>query len=343
MLLIAGLVLLVLGAELLVRGASALALVWGITPLVVGLTVVAFGTSAPEVAVSVRSAWSGQADIAIGNVVGSNLFNVMFILGLSALVAPLAVGADLVRRDIPVLVGVSAGVWAVTAGGSLEPVVAALLLTGLAGYTGWLIWQSRRPGRSDGGEDVLGTLPLPWAVVFVLAGLGLLALGAGWLVDAAVSIAGSLGASKRVVGLTIVAAGTSFPELATSVVAAARGQRDIAVGNVVGSNIFNLLGVLGAAGVVSGEGLTLAPAVQSFDVPLMVGVALLCWPLGFSGFTLSRAEGTFLVLGYLLYAGALVGEVTARPAWAGALGWSTWCWLAVGLIAGAWRVWHGRR
>lgn len=344
LLLIGGLIVLVLGAELLVRGASSMALAWGVGPLVVGLTVVAFGTSAPEVAVSVRSAWAGQADIAIGNVVGSNIFNVLFILGLSALVAPLVVSADLVRRDIPVLIVVSLGILLLTLGGTLSTWMACLLVVGLAGYTAWLIWAAKR-GAADRAttEAPQRRLPLPLAFCFILVGLALLVLGAGWLVDAAVVIARGVGASELVIGLTIVAAGTSFPELATSVVAAVRGQRDIAIGNVIGSNIFNILGVLGAAGLVSGDGLTLAPALRAFDLPLMAGIALLCWPLCRSGFTLTRSEGAFLIAGYVLYTGALVAGAMEAATLARALSWATWGWLGIGLIGGAWVVVRLRR
>ena len=326
----AGLVVLVLGADLFVRGASSLALRWGVSPLVVGLTVVALGTSAPEVAVSVRAAWVGQADIAIGNVVGSNLFNILCVLGLSALVAPLTVSLDLVRRDIPVMIVVSLALLLLTLHGVLAPWSALLLLVGLAGYILWLIRNSRRVSEAITPSQKQVAVPLAFA--FLLAGLTLLVLGAGWLVDSAVSIARLLGVSELVIGLTIVSAGTSLPELATSVVAAARGERDIAVGNAIGSNIFNMLFVLGAAGSISGTGLPLAPDLRVFDFPVMAGVALLCYPLCRSGFTLSRGEGIYLVLGYLLYSGALVARATGSPALLSQL---TWAWLVIGLVAGA--------
>lgn len=333
--LVAGLVVLVLGADLLVRGASSLALRWGVSPLVVGLTVVALGTSAPEVAVSVRAAWVGQADIALGNVVGSNLFNVLCVLGLSAIVAPLSVRIELVRRDIPVMIVVSLLVLLLTLGGSLARWSALLLLLCLAGYISWLVRITRR--GSEVSELPQKRLKAPVALALLLAGLALLVLGAGWLVESAAAIARLLGVSELVIGLTIVSVGTSLPELATSVVAAAKGERDIAVGNAIGSNLFNLLFVLGAAGAISGGGLPLSPALRAFDLPMMVGVALLCYPLCRSGFTLSRGEGLFLMGGYLLYTGALVGRTLGSP---GLLVVATWAWLGFGLVAGTFFAWR---
>jgi cation:H+ antiporter len=262
LLLLAGLAALVTGAELLVRGASRLALRFGTSPLVIGLTVVAFGTSSPELAVSVQSGLAGQADIAVGNVVGSNIFNVLAVLGLAALVAPLVVQQRLVRFEVPLVVGLSVLVLVMVQDRRVGAVDGLLLLGGLIGYTVFAIRQSLREAtavRSEYdqafGVGASGWLArLPAQVVFVLGGLGLLVLGAKWLVDSAVSIARSLGVGEAVIGLTVVAAGTSFPELATSVVAAMRGERDIAVGNVVGSSVFNLLGILGTAALVTPEG-----------------------------------------------------------------------------------------
>jgi len=255
LLLVAGLAVLVLGAELLVRGASRLALRFGVSPLVIGLTVVAFGTSSPELAVSVQSGLEGKADIALGNVVGSNIFNVLAVLGLSALVAPLVVQQRLVRFEVPLVIGISALSLLLAQDGRIGLFDGLLLVGGLIAYTLLVIQQSRRESAAvkaeyeqEFGGSIAGWLGrLPIQVACVLSGLGLLVLGANWLVDSAVSIARALDISEVVIGLTIVAAGTSFPELATSVVAAMRGERDIAVGNVVGSSLFNLLGILGIA------------------------------------------------------------------------------------------------
>jgi cation:H+ antiporter len=252
-----GLVALVVGAELLVRGASKLALSFGISSLVVGLTVVAFGTSAPEMAVSVQSSWSGRVDIALGNVVGSNIFNVLVILGLSALVTPLVVHQQVIRQEVPVMIGVSLLLWALALDGGISRWEGILLAALVVGYTVLLIRQSRRETAAVQAEveaeyqEAFDGPPRGWdshwgaQALLILAGLALLVAGAQWLVEAAVGFARQFGVSELIIGLTIVAAGTSLPEVATSVMAAIRGERDIAVGNVVGSNIFNILAVLG--------------------------------------------------------------------------------------------------
>lgn len=320
--LVAGLVVLVTGAELLVRGASRLALRFGISPLVIGLTVVAFGTSSPELAVSVQSGLAGQADIAVGNVVGSNIFNVLAVLGFAAIIAPLVVQQQLVRFEVPLVIGLSVLVLVMAQDGRIGPLDGLLLVGGLIAYTAFVIRQSRREaasvqaeydkqfsGAADGWRS---RLPVP--VAFVFCGLGLLVLGATWLVDAAVSIARSLEISEAVIGLTIVAAGTSFPELATSVVAAVRGDRDIAVGNVVGSSIFNLLGILGIAALVTPQGLSVAPALVHFDIPVMIAVAFACLPIFATGHRITRWEGALFLVYYMLYITYLVLAATHHNA-----------------------------
>ncbi|MFN8643164.1 MAG: calcium/sodium antiporter [Candidatus Binatia bacterium] len=299
---VVGLVLLVAGAEALVRGASRLAALFGISRLVIGLTIVAAGTSSPELAVSVGAALTGQSDIAVGNVVGSNIFNVLFILGLCALVAPLRVSSQLVRTDVPVMIGTSLLLLALGADGRLSPIDGLFLLAGMVAYFWYSVAEGRREqaAAGDGGEPTGGLVP---QLLWVAAGLALLVLGARWLVEGAVAMARLMGVSELVVGLTIVAAGTSLPEVATSVVASVRGQRDIAVGNVVGSNIFNILGILGASALVAG-GLPVAPSLQGFDIPVMVAVALACLPIFFTGHVINRSEGALFLgyyVGYTLY------------------------------------------
>jgi len=315
LLFVLGLGLLVLGAELLVRGASRLALLVGISPLVVGLTVVAFGTSSPELAVSVQSAVAGQADIAIGNVVGSNIFNVLFILGTSALIVPLLVNQQLVRQEVPVMIGVSLLLWWLASDGRLGNWEAVTLLGLLALYTVLLVVQSRREQAAGQAEDTEAVARPAgsargghWVVqlLLVAGGLSLLVLGARWLVESAIAFAQYLGVSELVIGLTIVAAGTSLPEVATSILAAIRGERDIAVGNVVGSNIFNILGVLGASGLAAPAGLTVAPAVLSFDLVVMVVVALACLPVFFTGRRIARWEGGMFLAYYAAYTTYLI-------------------------------------
>ena len=304
--------LLVGGAELLVRGASRLAVAAGITPLVVGLTVVAFGTSAPEMAVTVGSAYAGQAEVALGNVVGSNIFNILFILGISALIAPLVVAQQLIRFDVPLLIGVSVLVLALSLDGRLGRLDGAVLFAGIVAYTVWLIRQSRRevPAVVEEYDDAFA-VPAERArpvvnVVLVLVGLGLLVLGARWLVDAAVATATALGVSELVIGLTIVAAGTSLPEVATSVLATIRGERDIAVGNVIGSCLFNLLAVLGLGGLVAPDGIPVSQGALSFDIPVMTAVAIAALPIFFTGHTIARWEAAVFLGYYAAYTGYLI-------------------------------------
>lgn len=316
--LILGLILLVVGAEGLVRGAARLAAMVGISPLVIGLTVVAYGTSAPEMAVSVQSALAGQADIALGNVVGSNIFNVLFILGVSALIVPLVVSRQLIRRDVPIMIGVSAGLWLMSLDGVVGRFDGLLLFSGVVIYTVWSVWQSRRENQSLGPaydesfgvEQQKSAKNILIQVAYIGVGLGLLVLGANWLVTGAVALARTMGVSELVIGLTIVAAGTSLPEVATSVVASVRGERDIAVGNVVGSNIFNILAVLGLAAVVSPAGVAVSPQALRFDIPVMTVVAVACLPIFFTGGRIARWEGFLFLAYYVAYTLYLIFAVT---------------------------------
>lgn len=310
LLFILGLIFLIIGAEALVRGASRLAAVLGISPLVIGLTVVAFGTSSPELAVSVKSALSGQASLALGNVVGSNTFNILFILGISALIAPLAVSQKLVRLEVPLMIALSATVLILSLDENISRFDGILLVASLIIYIAFLIYQSRkeRVNASDNYTSELGTeenekTESNWVknTSLVIIGLVLLVFGSRWLVDGAVAFAQYLGVSELIVGLTIVAAGTSLPEVVTSIIAAIRGERDIAVGNVVGSNIFNIMGVLGLAGVVAPTGIDIPTAVIGFDIPVMIAAALACLPIFFTGGIISRKEGIVLLGYYVAY------------------------------------------
>ena len=313
LLFIVGLAALVAGASLLVRGASALALSFGVSPLVVGLTIVALGTSSPEVAVSVGAAMEGRTDIAVGNVVGSNIFNVLFILGASALIVPLLVHVQLIRQEVPIMIGASLLLVALGFDGRLTRLDAAVLFGLLVVYTVFLIVQSRRQTQ-EAVAELTAELPQSaawdrhWAVqvALVVAGLVLLVLGSDWLVTAAVAFARSLGVSDLVIGLTIVAAGTSMPEVATSITAAIKGERDIAVGNVVGSNTFNILGCLGLAGLVAPSGLPLAPSVLTFDIWVMLAVAIACLPVFFTGREIARWEGAVFLGYYAAYVAYLI-------------------------------------
>ena len=315
--LVGGLVLLVLGAEWLVRGASSIATRLGIAPIVIGLTVVAFGTSAPEMAVSIGASVSGNADVSLGNVVGSNIFNILFILGLSAVFGGLAIEQRLIRIDIPLLTGISFVTLGLALNGSFGRLEGAVFFVGLLVYTGWLIRNARRESKAVEAEYVsevaslegaTAQKPLPVQIFFVIAGLALLVLGARWLVNSATDIAESFGVSDLVIGLTIVAAGTSLPELATSVMAAIRGQRDIAVGNVVGSNLFNLLGVLGASAAISKNGVSVADAALRLDIPVMIAATIVLIPICWNGFQIKRWEGVLLAAFYVAYVAYLILE-----------------------------------
>ena len=316
LLFVAGLALLIFGANTLVRGASKLALSFGISPLVVGLTIVAFGTSAPEMAVSVGAVMDGRTDIAIGNVVGSNIFNVLFILGLSALIAPLVVNIQLIRQEVPIMVGASLLLLALGLDGKLSMLDGGLLFTLLLGYTVFLVVQSRRETQAAQDEYAAEVRPAEagawdshWAaqIGLIAAGLAALMFGSDYLVQASVSFAKTMGVSDLVIGLTIVAAGTSMPEVATSLAAALKGERDIAVGNVVGSNTFNLLGCVGLSGLVSGDlGLMVPPSVLAFDIWVMLAVALACVPVFLTGREIARWEGAVFVLYYVGYVAYLI-------------------------------------
>lgn len=325
--LIAGLVLLGAGAETLIRGASEMAEAVGVPSVIVGLTVVAFGTSAAELVVSVKASAAGQAGLALGNVIGSNVFNVLFILGVAALARPLIVSARLVRLDVPIGIGLSVGVLLLATDGTVSRIEGGALVLGLLAYTAFLVAQARagfssthppdaENEKSGGGEEPRTFGPQSWLLNAGLAagGLALLVLGAGWFVGGAVAVAKSFGISDLVVGLTIVAGGTSLPELATSVLATLRGERDIAVGNVVGSNIFNLLAVLGISAAASPGGVPVSEAALWFDLPVMVAVSVASLPIFFTGHRISRWEGALFLAYYGAYVMYLVLAATQHEA-----------------------------
>jgi cation:H+ antiporter len=350
LLLTAGILLLVAGAEALVRGASQIATGIGISPLVVGLTVVALGTSAPELAVSVGSSLSGQTELALGNVVGSNIFNVLFTLGLTALVAPLAVSNQLVRLDVPLGIGAAVGTLLVALDGTIGLLDGTILVTALIVYTGVLIVKSR--AESAGEDAIPARYDQPstvgqWTinVGLVIGGLALLVLGARWIVAAAVDIAQRLGVSELIIGLTIVAGGTSLPELATSVLAGMRGKREIAVGNVVGSNLFNLLAVLGLSAVVAPGGVPVSESVLWFDLPVMIATAVACLPIFLTGHVIARWEGGLFLGYYGAYTVYLFLATTQHDALS-TFSTAMWAFVlpltAVTLLVGALRAWWTR-
>lgn len=314
---VVGLVILIFGAEALVRGASGLAANLGISPLIIGLTVVAFGTSSPEMAVSVISGINNQADLSLGNVIGSNILNVLLILGLSALITPLVVSRQLIRLDVPIMIGCSLLVLVMSLGGNISRIDGIILFCGILLYTFFSIRQGRKEKKIEPDEfrEQYGSRSkrtVAVDVVMAVAGLFMLLLGSHWLVNGAVFIAKRLGVSEIIIGLTIVAVGTSLPEAATSVVASLRGQRDIAVGNIVGSNIFNLLAVLGLAGIFSPGGIDVTKSVLHFDLPVMIAVAIACLPIFFTGHLIARWEGALFFGYYVIYTLYIVLSTTGN-------------------------------
>ena len=311
-LLVIGLGCLVGGAELLVRGAAAIASRLGISPVVIGLTVVAFGTSAPELAVSVNAALGGSADVALGNVVGSNIVNILLILGLSATVGALAVTQRIIRLDVPILIVVTVAMMAMSLDNSIGRLDGLILVFGAVGYTVWLVRTSRGDDKDAAiaeeykeAVDILDEnvvkLPLFTQILFVLGGLVVLVVGSQLLVNSATDIAESFGVSELVIGLTIVAIGTSLPELATSVMASIRGERDIAVGNVIGSNLFNIMLVLGASSSLSSDGINVQASALRLDMPVMLGATIALLPICWNGFQIKRWEGFVLAGFYAIY------------------------------------------
>jgi cation:H+ antiporter len=311
--LLSGLVLLIIGAELMVRAAVRLAERLHVRPLIIGLTIVALGSSAPQMTVSLQAALTDNPDIAVGSVVGSGIFNILVTLGLSALIIPLRVSRQLVRLDIPLMIGASLLVFILAWNKDLGRFDGILLIGALALYLFLLFRQSRHSTRphSTRPEDTQQS----WLIsgLMIVAGLTMLVFAGRLLLGAAVAVATDLGLSERVIGLTVVAVGTSLPELATSLIAALRGQRDIAVGNVIGANLFNLLGVLGLTALLAPTPLSVSPNALDFDLPVMLGVAALCLPVFYSGYRVTRAEGLLLLGLYLVYGLHVVSFTTGMP------------------------------
>jgi cation:H+ antiporter len=321
---------------------------------VVGLTVVAFGTSAPEVAVTTQGVLAGQPDLAVGNVVGSNIANVLLILGLSAIITPLVVAQQLARLDIPLMIGVSVLVLVLALDRSISRVEGGLLFVGIVAYTIFAIRQSRKESQaiqSEYAQEFAQPAPKRGSQAFLnvaglILGLVLIVLGARWLVAGATALARTFGVSELIIGLTVIAVGTSLPEIATSVVASLRGERDIAVGNVVGSNLFNLLSVLGIAGILATDGIAVSDAVLRFDLPVMLAAAVACLPIFAAGNMIARWQGVLFVAYYVVYTAYLVLAATehdALPVFSTVL----WAFVlpltAATLFIIAWRTWHKER
>jgi cation:H+ antiporter len=320
-LLLGGGAVLLLGAEWLVRGAVRVSLAVGISPLVVGLTIVAAGTSAPELAVSVQSAMHGRSDIAVGNVVGSNTFNLLIALGLPALLVPLRVAGQAVRFDLPFMAGAALLAWVLAADGSVTRLDGFLLVTMLVVHLGFTVWLGRRTGEAVDPGNLPGAPPRGAArarrgvapALLLVAGLALVLGGSYVTVEGATSLAQVLGVSELVIGLTVVAIGTSLPELITSLAAIRHNAADLAVGNVTGSCIFNMFGILGAAAVAAPAGVDVALGVRTFDLPVMLTVTLVTMLLLVTDRVLERWEGALLVLYYIVYMVQLGFDAVDHP------------------------------
>lgn len=320
-----GLVLLVLGAEALIRGATRLAAGFGVSPLLIGLTVVGFGTSTPELVTSVQGAISGSPGIAVGNIVGSNIFNILIILGLAALIQPLAVSATALKRDAGIVIATALLLTLVGLVWTLDRATGVVFLAGLAAYLYYAWRQERSPAPTAGhtaafdkaeATEALDPALRPAAsagaageqrwlapIGFAFAGLALLVLGSRFFVGGAIELARALEISETVIGLTIVAAGTSMPELATSVLAAVRRQADVAIGNVLGSNIYNVLGIGGVTALISPT--AVPETIAGFDNFVMLGVSIVLLAMLWTGRRLSRIEAGVLLIGYGAYVWAI--------------------------------------
>ena len=308
-LLVLSLFALYIGAGWLVKGSTEIALKANVSHLVIGLTIVAFGTSAPELVVSINASLTGQGDIAIGNIVGSNIFNIAVILGISAVIHPLQAKRQLTRIDIPLLILATIVLTVLFWNGTLNRLEGSIFLIGIILYTTFSLYYSRK--HEEKVEKSIGELekqPEPWNkdILYLCGGLAILIFASHLLVNNAVSIAQELGVSEAVIGLTIVAAGTSLPELATSLVAALKKNPDIAIGNIVGSNLFNILAIAGTSSVIHP---IVAKNVNYIDLLVMLGLTLLLLPVVKSGQKISRAEGWVLIVIYLCYLAWLLRDL----------------------------------
>lgn len=301
-----GLLTLYLGAEALVRGSASLALRWGITPLVVGITILSFGTSAPELVVSMQAAYAGESSLALGNVIGSNIANVLLVLGLAAVIKPIKVRRHLIRREIPLLIGATLLLALMLLNQSLERWEGGVLVVGFIFFIGYAVHAARRhaPRARREEEPPCPRLNRSLAWLGLVGGLVALWVGSRWLVAGALAVAQQWEWSPYVVGLTLIALGTSLPEIATSIVASLRDEGELALGNAVGSNIFNILAVLGGTAILFGMD---SQHVSMVDIGLLVASAAIALPIMWTGFVVSRLEGVALLAGY-----------------AGYLAWITW-------------------
>ncbi len=313
-----GLVALIAGAELFLKAVDHFGLKWGVSPLIMGLTVVAFATGAPELAISIKAAMSGSADLVLGNIIGSNIANILLILGITALIAPLNITRRVIKVDVPIVIAASVTVYILALDGELGTIDGVILMAGLVGYSYFMFLQIKKDADEQAGvEEVFEyeTSPDQLAkgaffyiknIGFLLIGLTLIVAGSSWMVESAVTIATILGMSELVIGLTIVSIGTSLPEIATSLSAARKGKADIAVANVMGSNLYNMLLTLGLTLIIAPNVLAVSADAIKLDLPFMVAVSIACIPIFIAGFNLTRRDGALFLVYYSTYLSYLV-------------------------------------
>jgi cation:H+ antiporter len=312
-----GLIALIGGAELFLKAVDHFGLKWGISPLIMGLTVVAFATGAPELAISIKAAASGSADLVLGNIIGSNIANILLILGITAIITPINITKRVIRVDVPIVIGMSAVVYLLAMDGALTTLDGSILLSGLVGYSIFTYFQIKKSREEEAPEEIFeyekspdelakGTYFYVKNIGLLLMGLLLIVAGSNWMVDSAVTIATLLGMSELVIGLTIVSIGTSLPEVATSLSAARKGKADIAVANVLGSNLYNVLLTLGLTLIIAPNVLDVSMAAINFDIPFMLAVSIACIPIFVAGFNLTRTDGSIFLLYYFTYLSYLV-------------------------------------
>lgn len=318
---LAGLVVLAVGSEVMVRGGSGLASRLGVSPIVIGLTVVSIGTSMPELAVGVIAVGERSGALAVGNIAGTNVVNVLLILGLSALLVPLALKMRTIRSELPVMAGVAVLLWLLASDGRLTRLDGVILVACAMIYTVGVVFSARRESRQVAMEFAGEFGPAADTVaagryrtlrdlVMTVGGIALLVIGADWLVGGAVGVSRDFGVSDALIGLTVVAIGTSAPELMTTIISTIRGDRDIAIGNLIGSSVYNILLILGITALVPAEGIALPESLVRIDIPIMVAVALACVPIFLSGRRVSRSEGGMMVAAYVAYLTFLLATQT---------------------------------
>lgn len=347
---ILGFIFLIVGADLLVRGASHLAALLKISPVVIGLTIVAFGTSAPELAINVQSTLSGESELAVGNIVGSNILNILLILGIAAVIVPLRVSQRLIQLDVPLMIIASFLLLVLSLDGRINHWEGLLLFSAMVFYTLFSIMKCRQTSvQPPTGECIPELIPPPSnnrsdiiiQLLFVIVGLGILVQGSQWLVDGAIVLAQTFGISELIIGLTIISIGTSLPEIATVVVASIRGQHELIVGNVVGSNLLNILLVLGLSSMIAPAGIEVPHAALVFDMPVMIAVSLACLPIFFTDYLIERWEGILFLSFYAAYTLYLFLNATQHsllPAFSAVMLWFVIPLTAITLIVLMWRA-----